>query len=217
MVKDYYAILEVEPGATTDEIRRSFRRLAIKYHPDTNQGNRHSEAWFRELQEAYEVLSSPQQKEAYLQERWLRKSQGKVFDMPMVLTPEHVLRKAEELRREVAGMDHFRMNHEALRMRIEELLQWQWLDMLKTFGDNQTNAAILQNILSSCEPLAYQQIDKMKEHWQIAEDSMPGWKHDLQAYLKRRRSAYFWDQFQAPIIILISLLLCALIFALSSR
>lgn len=215
-VKDYYAILEVEPGASAEDIKRSFRKLAIKYHPDTNQGNRHSEAWFKELQEAYNVLSDPQQKEDYLQERWLRKSQGKAFDMPMVLTPEHVLRKSEQLRRDVAGMDHFRMNHEALRLRIEELLQWQWLDMLKSFGDASTNERVLQNVLASCEPLAYQQIDRLKDSWQIAEDSLPEWKTDLQNYLKSRRSSFFWDQFQAPIIILISLLLCALIFLLSS-
>ncbi len=217
MVKDYYAVLELAPGASPEDIKRSFRKLAIKYHPDTNQGNRHSEAWFRELQEAYEVLSDPKQKEEYLQERWLRKSQGKGFDAPIVFTPDHILRKSDQLRREVAGMDHFRMNHEALRLRIEELLQWRWLDMLGSFEDKSTNEAILNNILISCEPLAYQHIDKMKDSWQIAEDTMPEWKTSLQQYLRRRRSAYFWDQFQAPIIIIISLLLCALIFLLGAQ
>ncbi len=210
-------MLELEPGANAEEIKKSFRRLALRYHPDTNQGNRHSEAWFRELQEAYDVLTDPIKKEAYLQERWLRKSAGKGFDEPVALTPEHILYKAQILAREVRGMDHFRMNHVALRRRIEELLQWQWLDMLQSFEDDKANDEILRLILQSCEPLEYRQIEQLKESFTTAEDMMPAWKQSLQAYISKRRNAYFWDQFQAPIIIGLSLLLCALIFAISSR
>ena len=49
-LKDYYKILEVEPLASPQEIKKSFRRLALKYHPDKNAGNQLAEAQFKEVQ-----------------------------------------------------------------------------------------------------------------------------------------------------------------------
>lgn len=55
--KDYYAVLGLEKGASDDEIKRAFRKLAIKYHPDKNQGNKEAEEKFKDINEAYQVLS----------------------------------------------------------------------------------------------------------------------------------------------------------------
>ena len=60
--KDYYKTLEVNKNATPDEIKKAFRKLALKHHPDKNQGNKESEKKFKELNEAYEVLKDPQKK-----------------------------------------------------------------------------------------------------------------------------------------------------------
>src|SRR5258708_37223557 len=57
--RDYYEVLEVERGASQEEIKRSFRKLAMKYHPDRNPGDAASERSFKELNEAYEVPSAP--------------------------------------------------------------------------------------------------------------------------------------------------------------
>lgn len=63
--KDYYKTLEVNKNATPDEIKKAFRKLALKHHPDKNQGKKESEKKFKELNEAYEVLKDPQKKAAY--------------------------------------------------------------------------------------------------------------------------------------------------------
>lgn len=63
--KDYYKTLGVERTAGADEIKKAYRKLAMKYHPDRNQGNKQAEDQFKEINEAYEVLSDPQKRSRY--------------------------------------------------------------------------------------------------------------------------------------------------------
>jgi curved DNA-binding protein len=76
--KDYYKILGVDKNASGEEIKKAFRKLAIKYHPDKNQGDKKSEEKFKEVNEANEVLSDPEKRKKYdeLGENWKQYQQG---------------------------------------------------------------------------------------------------------------------------------------------
>ncbi len=63
--KDYYKTLGVERSAVEKDIKAAFRRLARKYHPDVNPGNKDAEARFKEINEAYEVLSDAEKRHKY--------------------------------------------------------------------------------------------------------------------------------------------------------
>ncbi len=62
---DYYDLLGIKKGASDDEIKSAYRKMAMKYHPDRNQGDKSAEEKFKEINKAYEVLKDPQKKAAY--------------------------------------------------------------------------------------------------------------------------------------------------------
>lgn len=85
---DYYEVLGLKKGATPEEIKRAYRRLAVKYHPDKNPGDRSAEDKFKQINEAYAVLSDPQKKKQYdmfgssgFQERFTQEDIFRGFDV----------------------------------------------------------------------------------------------------------------------------------------
>jgi curved DNA-binding protein len=63
--KDYYKTLGVDKNATQEEIKKAYRKLAVKYHPDKNPGNKEAENQFKMINEAYEVLGDPEKRKKY--------------------------------------------------------------------------------------------------------------------------------------------------------
>jgi hypothetical protein len=211
-VKDYYKMLEVAPGATEYDIKKSFRRLALRYHPDTNQGNAYSAAWFRELQEAYDTLTDPAKKEYYLQQRWLAQSQGKRLQEPAPLTPDALLAEVQQLQQQVQQLDHFRMDHQQLLQQLLQPLSHEKLSMMDSFGDAKVAAACLQPLLEAAQLLPYPLARQLYPGLQRLALGQQSLLQQLQLQHRRQQRQYWWSRHQWWVMLLATILLCSAIF-----
>ena len=216
-MKDYYKILELPPTATIREVKKNFRRLALRYHPDTNQGNRYAEAWYREIQEAYETLTDTALRETYLQERWLLKSQGRPFSQTAPLTPPFILKQANELLEQVKNMDHFRMSHQLLQQQILMVIDDEKIDMLLSYNESGINRNIVEIIIASMFPLEYPLLKPAIDQLHKLAASDENVMQQLKQYHLKRKQQYLWERYQALIILVATLLLCATIYFLSGK
>ncbi|UKJ07918.1 J domain-containing protein [Solitalea lacus] len=164
---DYYKLLGVLPNATTDEIKKSYRQLALKYHPDRNPGDKNSEDFFKKITEAYSILSSPEERESY---NWKYKKsqqtanyqnqQAKPKQEP-VITPQLILSAFEDVRKKISDVDKGRINQAALYNSLNDLLSTNTISFLLTCGDIKTNNQIINKVTICLKSLDYQYVEKL--------------------------------------------------------
>jgi molecular chaperone DnaJ len=211
MLKDYYDILKVAPHATLQEIKQAYRRLAMMYHPDKTKNDPYAGAKYEEIREAYEVLSNPGKKEAYLQERWYDQSIGrkrKVVD----ITPVSILKLSLELEKYVSSLDVHRMNKEGLYNHINELISSDTIEKLHHYNETAITQQIINTILMAMKPLPLNfaitlstKLEKLANH---DETSL----QRIQSSLRQHQKTFLWKRYQVFLIIVITVLICLLIF-----
>ena len=133
-LKDYYTTLDVGPAATPLQIKKSFRQLALKHHPDKNPGNALAEAKFREVQEAYDVLSDSGKREEYNYKRWYNRSLKKAFSKEPV-TAKEILAECERLGNYLLTVNNLRVDYDGLSYHIRQLLNNKNIAILQQSAD----------------------------------------------------------------------------------
>lgn len=207
--KDLYKILDIPATASPDEIKKAYRKLALKYHPDVNSGGKVVEAWFKQINEAYRVLSDPHRRSAYNQQRWYRESIVSANTHPPD-TPEEMLRRCKAVQRYVDAIDHHRLNHTALQHYLEYLLNANNLEMLADWNDEASNDAIVTSLLAAARPLTYQRLLSVTS--KLARIKATEGASLIEAMVKEKKRASYWKNYQLAYVLLIAAILCVLIY-----
>ena len=153
-MKDYYQILGIPTNASADDIKKAYRKLALQYHPDKNPVTELSGIYFREINEAYAILSHPAKRRKYDEERWLSGMSGRSKQQKQI-SPQWILSEGRKLAEHMSRIDTYRMSHSALKEYISLLLSDTHLAVLTSYDDKDTNKLIAQQLLKATEVLEY--------------------------------------------------------------
>ncbi|MGE9315164.1 DnaJ domain-containing protein [Niabella sp. CJ426] len=213
MAIDYYQILQIPPSADMAEIKSAYRRLAHQYHPDKNPDNQSALAYFELIKEAYETLSSPSKKEQYLQERWLYKANGQLFEQP-VRTPEDLLKLVLSASDKIQRMDIYRMNKDGIKDELDVLLKEERIKLLNDFDEISINDAIVKELfqLTSAIPTTAQ-----SGYLQKLQSIQSNHIEMLRQKEEELAGKVFWETWKPAFIILLVVMLCILIWGTSLR
>jgi curved DNA-binding protein CbpA len=211
--KNYYRILEVEHSASTEEIKKAYRKLALKHHPDKNDGDPLAELRFKEIHEAYHILSDLHRRSAYNQKRWYNRHTSRQKEIE-ALSPQELLVKSAELVNYLNKLPVHHVNRKALSQYVLYLLSEPTLQQ----PDFQSANSIIEMVITTLLPVTHRV--EGKEAIEIIsrlKRMKPGeaLNHCLDKRLKASRMQANWEKYQHLLLLLLSIILCWLIFIIS--
>lgn len=210
-LKDYYKILGVKPSAAMPEIKKAYRSLAVKYHPDKNPDNEWSEAQFKEVNEAYSVLGDTARRAKYDDDRWLA-GMGSKTSYNDAVTPLWLKKVCIELNNSLAKMDTYRMSQRTLQAYILLILEDAHIGVLIQEDDVKTNNVIINELLKATAKLELKYLDAILKPLMIIADKDEDTKQQIQAYAASR----YRDEQRAKmfpyVVLLVTLALCVFMY-----
>lgn len=210
-IKDYYSVLEVSPVAGLADIKKSYRKLAFKYHPDTNPDNNFAVAMFREVQEAYAILSDTSKRSKYDEERWISGMSTRAKDQ-LVITPQWIHNECRKLQVHMMAVDTYRMDHRALYAYTMLILSDKHMAILQQDSDAVTKNNIVHLLVAACRNIRHPYMELLAGRLRLLtpDDDLLLQKIELQ--VKDSRLAASRVKHMPYIILAVTLLLCLLMY-----
>jgi molecular chaperone DnaJ len=206
--RDYYKILQVFPGSSTEEIKKSYRRLVLKYHPDRHNNNEHLTEHFREIQEAYETLTNPARRIEYDNKHGFATLKKKIK------TPQSVLSEANRLRNYVQTLSHSNIDQRALEFHLRQLTTEQTIYVLQGPELLVPRQELIHVVLDTSWFLSYNNLSGLhKDLLQIAGND-PFSNELIATVMKERRLRHNKEKILPWLVILITILLVWLMYVL---
>jgi curved DNA-binding protein CbpA len=216
VLKDYYKILEISPSATYAEIKKSYRKLALQYHPDKNFGNQFFEAKFKEIKEAYEILSDQKQRHEYNFKR-----NGKYYsekkNTVKPTSPQTILNETMDFRKKINVLDPDRMNKLALFQQIQRLLSDSNVSVLQQCNDAKINKRIIEEILYCSRFLPFPHVEKICFQLTALAGTDNLLYRKIYDFSKQVRIRNYWNRYKVFVALIIALILCFAIYILSAN
>jgi curved DNA-binding protein CbpA len=212
--KDHYKTLGLPFNASQEDIKKKFRKMALQYHPDTNEGNPFAHSRFREIQEAYEVLSHPQSRSNYNRE-WRLHFPVQSASAVRAHTPESILSDIVTLQRKVLGMDRFRFNKDGAFLQLKELLSEDNIILLSQEAPPGIKEKIISAVMTTGARLHTKHILSLSG--KLASLVNPGEPlyETILTWQKQAKQQALWEKYKPLLALLIALTLCILIYLIT--
>jgi molecular chaperone DnaJ len=215
--QDYYKILEVSHSASLPDIKKSYRRLALKYHPDKNNGNKVFEAKFKEIHEAYKVLSDERKRLDYNRKNFNRHQNVQKKPTAAPVSAVTILHRSKELIKKVRQMDPDRMNKEALYHQLQNIHSAYNIAILKAENNMVINRQIVANTLDVTKHLDYESSAKIATLLRSYTATDSESSKLIVEFLKRHKLHSLWNKNKLAVAFVVAVIFCLLIFLLSTR
>lgn len=206
VLKDYYKILEIAPEATVQEVKKAYRAMAFKYHPDTAPGDAFAAGYFHDVQEAYGVLGDEHRRRQYDNDRWLAGMADRARKKEQV-SPMWILQETIKLNNHMATVDVYRMNHRALHDYILQLLDTGHMAMLTRHEEPAVNEGIVNMLLQATRGLKHIYMHPVADRLHAIAGADTALQRAVRTAIKARERQARWEKRMPFIIGLVTLLL----------
>lgn len=221
IVKNYYQILEISPTATRSEIVKSYRTLAKKFHPDRNFGSSSSEEKFKEVQEAYEILSNEERRFIYddaFKQFYGHKNAASGFNSnskneQSFLTPIDILNILRSTRESFLFTSRRKIDKIGLYNKLYDLLNKENISLLLLTGNDTLNKEIIFEILELCRLLPFPYVENLCSKLAKLAGADNNEIRNIYSFCKHRKIRSYWDKYGAIASILLAVLLICLVNA----
>lgn len=212
--KDYYRILEVSPLADAAAIRKAYRHLAHRYHPDKNPDNSFSEARFREVKEAYEVLRQESLRANYDEWRWLTgRAYRKARQMP---TPQWLIAQVNALSVQVSQLAPYEIEQRLLYDYLRFLLSDAHSAVLAA-GSGEEREEFLNGLATVLPKLRPDYLPEVLERTMLLCGESGSCRMQLLQLQQALKQETRWQQWKPLVLLAIVLLLLLIMYVWTGR
>lgn len=213
-LKDYYTTLGIPASASLEQVKKSFRVLAHRYHPDKNPGSAVAEASFKEIHEAYEILSDPEKREEYNYKRWYNRTIKEPF-VKEAITPAAILDQCMHLYKYLQTVNALRINFDGLSYHIRQLLNEQNIAILQQGNDEKVNLAIIEKLVAPASLLPISYIGPIADLLLRIAGNNTGQIAIVAMFVKKQQQADAWHRYRTVLVVFVTLLICIVIYFIS--
>lgn len=200
--KDYYQILDVHPTCTMLEIKKAYRKLALQYHPDTNNNNPFFVEKFREIKIAYEILSNAESRKKYHSSVYFENYIKEVTNI------NDILLKVAQLKNYVTNSNTDKIDQVLLLNYLLDLLSPSNVVIILNSNNESIKNEIFESIISSTKTLPYSLFIKVSA---ILEKIFLVETTTIELILKQKKRTEWWNNYKILFAVIAALLFCLLI------
>ena len=213
--KDYYQILEIEPGSDEYAIKKAYRRLAMQYHPDRSGENQEDAGLFRDINEAYEVLSDPSKREQYHYESWLHQSMG--AKMQRYLDAYQIYQIILESEKYFSGIDKYKINDYALLNVLLNLFSTSRIQSIAAEKNSDLEKNTIRIAIKMTGSLKSECQLQLKERMTVLTNNNPSMNEIWETVINNKIISERNSRYTIPILMLIVIALCTLFYLLGKK